>query len=123
MMQRNWYRFDFALATKLADYMGKEGKFSKCREVFDDIINQGRVPSESTFHILVVAYLSAPVQGCLDEACSIYNRMIQLGGYQPRLSIHNSVFKALVSNPGILSKNYLKQAEFIYHHLVTTGLD
>ncbi|XP_027360328.1 pentatricopeptide repeat-containing protein At2g15820, chloroplastic [Abrus precatorius] len=123
MMQRNWYRFDFALATKLADCMGKERKFSKCREVFDDIINQGRVPSESTFHILVVAYLSAPVQGCLDEACTIYNRMIQLGGYQPRRSLHNSLFKALVSKPGILSKHYLKQAEFIYHQLVTTGID
>ncbi|KAF1889579.1 hypothetical protein Lal_00024906 [Lupinus albus] len=123
MMQQSWHRFDFALATKLADYMGKERKFSKCREVFDDIINQGRVPSESTFHILIVAYLSAPVQGCLDEACSIYNRMIQLGGYQPRLSLHNSLFKAIVSNPGISSKHYLKQAEFIYHHLVTTGLD
>lgn len=123
MMQRHWYRFDFALATKLADYLGKERKFSKCRDVFDDIINQGRVPSESTFHILVVAYLSAPVQGCLDEACGIYNRMIQLGGYQPRLSLHNSLFKAIVSNPGILSKHYLKQAEYIYHHMVTTRLD
>ncbi|KAK7273967.1 hypothetical protein RIF29_15035 [Crotalaria pallida] len=123
MMQQSWYRFDFALATKLADYMGKERKFSKCREVFDDIINQGRVPSESTFHILIVAYLSAPVEGCLDEACSIYNRMIQLGGYQPRLSLHNSLFKAIVSKPGNSSKHYLRQAEFIYHHLVTTGLD
>lgn len=123
MMQQHWYRFDFALATKLADYMGKERKFSKCREIFDDIINQGRVPSESTFHILIVAYLSAPVQGCLEEACTIYNRMIQLGGYQPRLSLHNSLFKALVSKPGVSSKHYLKQAEFIYHNLITTGLD
>ncbi|KAL4277633.1 hypothetical protein HN51_060794 [Arachis hypogaea] len=121
MMQQSWYRFDFALATKLADYLGRDRKFSKCREVFDDIINQGRVPSESTFHILVVAYLSAPVQGCLDEACSIYNRMIQLGGYQPRLSLHNSLFKALVSKPGMLSKHYLRQAEFVYHQLVTSG--
>lgn len=123
MMEQHWYRFDFALATKLADYMGKERKFSKCREIYDDIINQGRVPSESTFHILIVAYLSAPVQGCLEEACTIYNRMIQLGGYQPRLSLHNSLFKALVSKPGVLSKNYLNQAEFIYHNLVTTGLN
>ncbi|XP_061376303.1 pentatricopeptide repeat-containing protein At2g15820, chloroplastic [Gastrolobium bilobum] len=123
MMQQSWYRFDFALSTKLADYMGKERKFSKCREVFDDIIDQGRVPSESTFHILIVAYLSAPVQGCLDEACSVYNRMIQLGGYQPRLSLHNSLFKALISKPGISSMHYLKQAEFVYHQLVTTGLD
>ncbi|KAM1420848.1 hypothetical protein ACFX2I_003172 [Malus domestica] len=123
MMQQHWYRFDFALATKLADYMGKERKFSKCRDIFDDIINQGRVPSESTFHILVVAYLSAPVQGCLEEACGIYNRMIQLGGYQPRLHLHNSLFKALVSQPGTSSKHYLKQAEFIFHNLVTTGLE
>ncbi|KAI4298424.1 hypothetical protein L6164_031986 [Bauhinia variegata] len=122
MMEQHWYRFDFALATKLADYMGKERKFSKCREIFDDIINQGRVPSESTFHILTVAYLSVPVQGCLEEACNIYNRMIQLGGYQPSLSLHNSLFKALVSKPAVLSKHYLKQAEFIYHNLVTTGL-
>ncbi|KAL5540676.1 hypothetical protein UlMin_042868 [Ulmus minor] len=123
MMQQHWYRFDFALATKLADYLGKERKFSKCREIFDDIINQGRVPSESTFHILVVAYLSAPVQGCLEEACTIYNRMIQLGGYRPRLSLHNSLFKAIVSKPGSSSKHYLKQAEFIFHNLVTTGLE
>lgn len=123
MMEQHWYRFDFALATKLADYMGKERKFSKCREIFDDIINQGRVPSESTFHILIVAYLSAPVQGCLEEACSIYNRMIQLGGYQPRLSLHNALFRALVSKPGGSSKHYLKQAEFIFHNLVTTGLE
>ncbi|KAF5745672.1 putative pentatricopeptide repeat-containing protein [Tripterygium wilfordii] len=123
MMQQSWYRFDFALSTKLADYMGKERKFSKCREVFDDIINQGRVPSESTFHILIVAYLSAPVQGSLDEACSIYNRMIQLGGYQPRLSLHNSLFRALLGKPGGTSKHYLKQAEFIFHNLVTSGLE
>ncbi|XVE66888.1 hypothetical protein DITRI_Ditri08aG0116100 [Diplodiscus trichospermus] len=123
MMQQHWYRFDFALATKLADYMGKERKFAKCREIFDDIINQGRVPSESTFHILIVAYLSAPIQGCLDEACSIYNRMIQLGGYQPRLSLHNSLFRALLSKPGGSSKYYLKQAEFIFHNLETCSLE
>ncbi|XP_023525582.1 pentatricopeptide repeat-containing protein At2g15820, chloroplastic-like [Cucurbita pepo subsp. pepo] len=123
MMQQHWYRFDYALATKLADYMGKERKFSKCREVFDDIINQGCVPSESTFHILIVAYLSAPIQGCIEEASAIYNRMIQLGGYEPRLSLHNSLFKALLSKPGDLSKHHLKQAEFIYHNLVTTGLE
>jgi len=123
MMQQHWYRFDFALATKLADYMGKERKFSKCREIFDDIINQGRVPCESTFHVLIIAYLSAPIQGCLEEACSIYNRMIQLGGYQPQLSLHNSLFRALVSKPGASSKHYLKQAEFIFHNLLTSRLE
>ncbi|XP_065856309.1 pentatricopeptide repeat-containing protein At2g15820, chloroplastic [Euphorbia lathyris] len=123
MMQQHWYRFDFALSTKLADYLGKERKFAKCREVFDDIINQGRVPSESTFHILVIAYLSAPVTGCLEEACTIYNRMVQLGGYQPRLSLQNSLFKALVTKPGGSAKQYLKQAEFIFHNLVTSGLE
>ncbi|CAN1307295.1 Pentatricopeptide repeat-containing protein At2g15820, chloroplastic [Linum perenne] len=123
MMQQRWYRFDFALATKLADYLGKERKFTRCRDVFDDIINQGRVPSESTFHILVVAYLSASSEGCLDEACTIYNRMIQLGGYNPRLSLHNSLFRALVAKPGAMSKGYLKQAEFIYHNLVATRLE
>ena len=123
MMQQHWYRFDFALATKLADYMGKERKFSKCREIFNDIINQGRVPCESTFHILIVAYLSSSIQGCLEEACSIYNRMIQLGGYQPRLSLHNSLFRALVSKPAAYSKHYLKQAEFIFHNVITSGLE
>lgn len=122
MMQQHWFRFDFALATKLADFLGKERKFLKCREIFDDIINQGRVPSESTFHVLIIAYLSSQGHGCLDEACSIYNRMIQLGGYKPQLSLHNSLFRALVSNTGGSSKKYLKQAEFIYHNLVTSEL-
>lgn len=123
MTQQNWYRFDFGLATKLADFLGKERKFMKCREVFDDIMNQGRVPSESTFHILVVAYLSSSVEGCLGEACSVYNRMIQLGGYQPRLSLHNSLFRALVSKHGGPSNDDLKQAELIFHNVVTTGLE
>ncbi|XAR62772.1 hypothetical protein NMG60_11017643 [Bertholletia excelsa] len=123
MMQQHWFRFDFALATTLADYMGKERKFTKCRDIFDDIMNQGRVPSESTFHILTIAYLSSSVQGCLQEACSIYNRMIQLGGYKPRLSLHNSLFRALVSKSAGSSKHYLKQAEFIYHNLKTSGLE
>ncbi|XP_010530875.1 PREDICTED: pentatricopeptide repeat-containing protein At2g15820, chloroplastic [Tarenaya hassleriana] len=123
MMQQHWYRFDFALATKLADYLGKERKFSKCRDIFDDIINQGRVPSESTFHILVVAYLSSPIQGCLEEACGIYNRMIQLGGYQPRLSLQNSLFRALVDKQERPSKDHLKQAEFVFHNIVMTGLE
>ncbi|KAK8603474.1 hypothetical protein V6N13_085659 [Hibiscus sabdariffa] len=123
MMQQHWHRFDFSLATKLADYMGKEGKFTKCREIFDDIINQGRVPSEFTFHILIVAYLSAPVHGCLDEAFGIYNRMIRLGGYQPRLSLHNSLFRAIISKPGGSSKYYLKQAEYVFHNLETRGLE
>ncbi|KAF9625043.1 hypothetical protein IFM89_017191 [Coptis chinensis] len=123
MMQQHWYRFDFDFATKLADYMGKERKFTKCREIFNNIINQGCVPSESTFHILTVAYLSSPIQGCLEEACGIFNRMIQFGAYKPRLSLHNSLFKALVSKPGGTSKYYLKQAEFVYHNMVTSGLD
>ncbi|XP_052191649.1 pentatricopeptide repeat-containing protein At2g15820, chloroplastic [Diospyros lotus] len=123
MKQQSWFRFDFALATKLADYMGKERKCIKCRDIFDDIINQGQVPSESTFHILVVAYLSSPVQGFLKEACSVYNLMIQLGGYKPQLSLHNSLFRALVSGPGGSSKQYLKQAELIFHNLATFGFE
>ncbi|CAN0878990.1 Pentatricopeptide repeat-containing protein At2g15820, chloroplastic [Linum grandiflorum] len=123
MMQQRWYRFDFALSTKLADFLGKERKFTRCREVYDDILNQGRVPSESTFHILVVSYLSAAsVEATLDEACTIFNQMIQLGGYNPLLSLHNSLFRALVAKPRARAK-YLKQAEFIYHNLVSTGLE
>ncbi|PSS02563.1 Pentatricopeptide repeat-containing protein [Actinidia chinensis var. chinensis] len=123
MMHQHWFRFDFALATKLADFMGKERKYLKCREIFDDIMNQGRVPGESTFHILIVAYLSSTGQGFLEEACGIYNRMIQLGGYKPRLSLHNSLFRALVSKPGGSSKHYLKQAEFIFHNMASSGLE
>ncbi|KAL1833731.1 hypothetical protein ACET3Z_003382 [Daucus carota] len=123
MRQQHWFQFDFALATKLADYMGKERKHLKCQDIFDDIIQQGLVPAESTFHILTVAYLSSSSQGCLEQACTTYNRMIQLGGYKPRLSLHNSLFRALVSNPGDSAKHNLKQAEFVYHNLSTSGLE
>ncbi|KAM7479218.1 hypothetical protein LguiA_027431 [Lonicera macranthoides] len=123
MMEQHWFRFDFALATKLAEYMGKERKCFKCREIFDDIINQGQVPTEFTFHILTIAYLSSPTQTSLEEACNIYNRMIQLGGYKPQLNLHNSLFRAIVSKPGGSSKHYLKQTEFIFHNLATSGLE
>ncbi|KAL8541313.1 hypothetical protein ACS0TY_002531 [Phlomoides rotata] len=123
MIQQHWFRFDFAVATKLADYMGKDRKCTKCREIFDDIINQGLVPNESTFFILIVAYLSASASSYLEEACSIYNQMIHLGNYKPRLSLHNSLFRALVSKTGASSKHHLKQAEFIFHNLTTCGLN
>ncbi|XP_076949098.1 pentatricopeptide repeat-containing protein At2g15820, chloroplastic-like [Bidens hawaiensis] len=121
MMQQHWFRFDFALATRLADLMGKERKYLKCREIFDDIINHGLIPTEYTFHILIISYLSSSNRGCLDEACVIYNRMIQLGGYSPRLGLHNSLFKAIVTAPEDISKRYLNQAEFIFHQVVTSG--
>ncbi|KAI3920693.1 hypothetical protein MKW92_021054 [Papaver armeniacum] len=123
MIRQRWFQFDFALATRLADYSGKERKFSRCREIFDDIINKGRVPSESTFHILIVAYLSSSEEGCLEEACGIYNRMIQFGGYQPRLSLHNSLFRALIGKTGGSSKQFLQQAEFIFHNIKTSELE
>lgn len=123
MLAQPRFRFDFPLATKLADCLGKDRKFLKCREVFDDIIKQGRVPSETTFHNLTAAYLSAPVEGCVDEACSVYNKMIQVGGYSPRLSLHNALFQALLSKPGPSSKRYLQQAEFIFNNLVTGELE
>ncbi|XP_057527379.1 pentatricopeptide repeat-containing protein At2g15820, chloroplastic [Amaranthus tricolor] len=123
MIQQHWYRFDFSLATKLADNMGRERKFAKCRKIFDDIINQGRVPSESTFHILIIAYLSASDEDCLKEACDIYNRMIHLGAYYPQLSLQNALFKAIVTKPANSVKQYLGQAEFIFHNLATRGLE
>ncbi|GJN13017.1 hypothetical protein PR202_ga31350 [Eleusine coracana subsp. coracana] len=84
--------------------------------------SRGRVPAESTFHILVVAYLSVPGGRCLQEACTIYNQMIQMGGYKPRLNLHNSLFRALVSKTGGTAKHNLRQAEFIYHNIVTCNL-
>ncbi|TXG64452.1 hypothetical protein EZV62_011446 [Acer yangbiense] len=71
---KDWYRFDFALATKLADSMGKQQKWNECQ------------------------------------------------GYQPHLNVHNSLFRALISKLGCSSKHYLKQAELIFHNLVTSGL-
>ncbi|KAK8945585.1 Pentatricopeptide repeat-containing protein [Platanthera guangdongensis] len=123
MTQQHWFHFDFALATKLTDFLGKDRKFLKCREMFDSIIKLGRVPSEATFHILAVAYLSAPIEGCVEEASSIYNKMIHLGGYRPRLSLHNSLFRALLGQPRRVSKHHLKQAEFIYHNLLTSDFE
>ena len=49
--------------------------------------------------------------------------MIQLGQYKPQLSLHNSLFRALVSNPGDSAKYNLKHAEFLYHNLSTSGLE
>ncbi|WVZ74054.1 hypothetical protein U9M48_022281 [Paspalum notatum var. saurae] len=122
MVRQHWYHFNFALSTKVADCLAREGKVEKCREVFDAMVKQGRVPAESTFHLLVVAYLSMPGGRCLEEACTIYNQMIQMGGYKPRLSLHNSLFRALVSKTGGTAKYNLKQAEFVYHNIVTSNL-
>ncbi|KAG8059732.1 hypothetical protein GUJ93_ZPchr0002g23731 [Zizania palustris] len=123
MVRQHWFRFNFALATRVTDCLGREGKVEKCQEMFEAIVKQGHVPAESTFHILIVAYLSVPKGRCLEEACTIYNQMIQMGCYKPRLSLHNSLFRALVSKTGGTAKYNLRQAEFVYHNLVTTNLD
>ncbi|XP_078434828.1 endonuclease [Wolffia australiana] len=119
MLSQPRFQFDFALASKLADCLGKDRKFLKCRDVFDEIIKQGRVPSESTFHNLAAAYLgaAASVQGCLDDACDIYNKMIKLGGFSPRPSLHAALFRALLDQPGFAAKRRLEQAEFIFSNL------
>ncbi|EPS74001.1 hypothetical protein M569_00754 [Genlisea aurea] len=123
MMNHHWHRFDFALATKLADFMGKRRNHFKCREIFNDIINQGLIPCESTYHLLIVSYLSSSAPESLDEACKIYNQMIHLGGYAPPLTLHNSLFRALLSKKnGESCKHHLKQAEFVYHNIKTSGL-
>ncbi|KAJ1280607.1 hypothetical protein BS78_04G245600 [Paspalum vaginatum] len=122
MVRQHWYHFNFALSTKVADCLARDGKVEKCREMFDAMVKQGRVPSESTFHLLVVAYLSMPGGRCIEEACTIYNQMIQMGGYKPRLSLHNSLFRALVSKTGGTAKYNLKQAEYVYHNIVTSNL-
>ncbi|CAA0807565.1 Pentatricopeptide repeat-containing protein [Striga hermonthica] len=122
MKQQHWFQFDFALASRLADYMGKERKYSKCREIFDDIVNQGLIPNESTFHILIVAYLSSSASNCIEEACTVYNQMIHLGAYKPRLSLHNSLFRSLVSKTGRSCKNHLEQAEFVFYNLTACRL-
>ncbi|KAK2665199.1 hypothetical protein Ddye_003773 [Dipteronia dyeriana] len=123
MMRKHWYRFDFALATELAESLGKEGMFEQCREIFHEIINEGHVPCASTFHILIDAYLSVPDKRHVDEACCIYNGMFHPGGYQPHLNVHNSLFRALISKLRASSKHYVKQAEFIFHNLVTSGFE
>ncbi|KAK1555155.1 hypothetical protein Q3G72_022598 [Acer saccharum] len=123
MQRQDWYRFDFALATKLADSMGKQQKWFECQIIFDDIIHRRHMPSESTFHILIDAYLSVPNKFRFDKACGIYNGMIHLGVYQPHLNVHISLFRALISKLGGSSKHYLKQVELIFHNLVTSGLE
>ncbi|XP_051193148.1 pentatricopeptide repeat-containing protein OTP51, chloroplastic [Lolium perenne] len=123
MERQHWYRFNFALVTRVADFLGREGKVEKCREMLEAMVKQGRVPAESTFHILTIAYLSTPQGRCLEHACTIYNQMIQMGGYKPRLSLHNSLFRALVSKTGGAAKHNLRQAEFVYHNIVTTNLE
>lgn len=50
----------------------------KCREIFYDIISQGRVPTESIFHILLVAYLIMTIQSSLEELCNIYDSVGRL---------------------------------------------
>lgn len=121
LVQQGWFEFDPELASKLADILAKDLKVVRCRDVFDDIINRGYVPCESTFILLIMAYIEAPVKGFVDEACDIYNRMIQLGGYQPSLSLQNSLFKALLHGTGGTAKHHLRPAEAVFQNLKTAG--
>lgn len=121
MIQQDWFEFDTDLATKLADILAKDLKVVRCRDVFDDIINRGHVPCESTFILLIMAYTEVPVKGFVDEACGIYNRMIQLGGYQPSLSLQNSLFKTLLRGTGGTAKCYLRQAEAVFQNMQRAG--
>ncbi|KAH9297772.1 hypothetical protein KI387_029454 [Taxus chinensis] len=121
MIKQDWFKFDLGLATKLADFLGKDMKVGRCRDVFDDMIDRGHVPRESTFIMLTMAYIETPDQGSVDEASDIYNRMIQLGGYQPITSLHNSLFKALLRGTGGTAKHYLKQAESVFQNMQAAG--
>jgi len=64
-----------------------------------------------------MAYVEAPVKGFVD----IYNHMIQLGGYQPSLSLQISLFKALLRGTGGTVKHHLRPAEAVFQNLKTAG--
>eukprot|EP01018_Ginkgo_biloba_P016848 Gb_24325 [translate_table: standard] len=121
MSQQHWYEFDLTLVTKLADFLGKDLQVARCRDMFDEIINRGQVPCDSTFVTLIMAYIKAPVQGSVHKAVDIFNSMIQLGGYQPSFSLQNSLFKAFLSSTAEFAKHNLKQAEALFQNMKTAG--
>ncbi|GLJ43880.1 hypothetical protein SUGI_0914700 [Cryptomeria japonica] len=121
MSKQEWYEFDLGFATKLADFLGKDMKVGRCRDVFDNIINRDHIPCESTFIILTMAYIEAGDKGSVHEAFNIYNQMVQLGGYQPSPSLQKSLFKALLHGTGGTAKHYLKQAEAIFQNMQAAG--
>eukprot|EP00252_Welwitschia_mirabilis_P027415 TRINITY_DN9393_c0_g1_i1.p1 TRINITY_DN9393_c0_g1~~TRINITY_DN9393_c0_g1_i1.p1 ORF type:complete len:781 (-),score=136.46 TRINITY_DN9393_c0_g1_i1:645-2987(-) len=121
MTRQTWFAFDFSLATKLADYLAKDLKIIKSRDIFDDIINRDHVPSESTFTLLILAYIEVSGKCNVDEACAIYNKMINLGGHRPPPMLQSKLFRSLLKGSGGIAKTYLQQAELLFGNLQSAG--
>ncbi|KAI4367224.1 hypothetical protein MLD38_022987 [Melastoma candidum] len=87
MVQRPWDLLGFALATKLLDYLGKDRKPDKCRDLFNDIINPGRVPSESTIADCVlferICFEGLHKDGDAEEAEKARIKLHHIGGPLP----------------------------------------
>ncbi|KAF2305848.1 hypothetical protein GH714_008362 [Hevea brasiliensis] len=77
MIQQHWYQFDFALATKLSDYMGKEGKFAKCRGYLTVSSIRDLCLAEFIFHNLVTSGLEIQK--------NVYVGLIWLHSYQDNI--------------------------------------
>lgn len=118
MMQQPWYENDFDLNTKLANILGRKGKLTRMREMFDTIIQNGRPPVAATYTILIGAYIEDGTAESLDEAYAIFNQMAQLGAHEQPPQLACSLFEAFCDRQGGANLRHLHQADPLFENML-----
>lgn len=116
MQQQPFYRFEYELHNNMAYILGRNNKLSRCQDVFDEIVRNGRFPDGSVFTALIKAYLHKGDQGDIDDAWKLYNQMLQLG-LTPSSSLLETLLKSLTCPTG----RWLRQAEELLTKMKAAG--
>ncbi|CAM6122979.1 unnamed protein product [Calypogeia fissa] len=117
-MQQPWCEFDYELSSKVAVQLGQNNKLTRTKDIYDLIIQNGKVPNLATYEALIKCYVVDGEKPALAQAWSLYNQMSQLGGHEPPPSLSYSLFQGL-SQKGLA---FLDQADELFERIKLSGL-
>eukprot|EP00250_Pteridium_aquilinum_P020815 c24961_g1_i1 orf=56-4504(+) len=117
MQQQPLYEFEYELHNNMAFILGRNDKLSRCQDVFDEIVRNGKFPDASVFTALIKAYLHKGDQGDINDAWKLYNQMLQLG-----LTVSPSLSETLLKSLSCPTGRWIRQAEELLVKMRASGL-
>ncbi|MCO5568120.1 hypothetical protein L7F22_021816 [Adiantum nelumboides] len=117
MQQQPFYEFEYELHNNMAFILGRNDKLSRCQDVFDEIVRNGKFPDVSVFTALIKAYLNKGDQGDINDAWKLYNQMLQLG-----LTVSESLSETLLKSLTCPTGRWIRQAEELFVKMKASGI-
>ncbi|KAI5084756.1 hypothetical protein GOP47_0000925 [Adiantum capillus-veneris] len=117
MQQQPLYEFEYELHNNMAFILGRNNKLSRCQDVFDEIVRNGKFPDTAVFTALIKAYLDKGDKGDINDAWKLYNQMLQLG-----LTVSDSLSETLLKSLTCPTGRWIRQSEELFQKMKASGM-